>query len=324
MRVEFTYPPSKVLPSDLKRAVSKDIREALNSLVTVDDKFIVNDTAWRKNPTKGNRIVVNQAPFITNGLERYLDESLSWIRQKKIDLFSLEGDSEEVVGERGDRLQRFDAYKVFMTNEGMQLKGKTEEAKILSGRIHQRDSKGLEGLASLAFLLETHYRDRKCFALPISPDLDSQYFKESPAKTPVRVALEIETGNIASSFRSIYKLSVLFRSGEIDVGVLVTSKRKDGGATSIWPPSNRNGSLEELEKRCAFKNLDFPLILVGFMPDGIDESAPYLRANGTTYRIDGTATTKIGENTYRIGRNIAGKEIYTLVLSKKPRRKSMP
>jgi hypothetical protein len=48
MQVEYTFPSSPLVPDDVQTALVGDISSALNSLVTVDDQFIINDTIWLK------------------------------------------------------------------------------------------------------------------------------------------------------------------------------------------------------------------------------------------------------------------------------------
>jgi hypothetical protein len=107
------------------------------------------------------------------------------------------------------------------------------------------------------------------------PDL-RKYFKRVEGEAKLRVGLEFETGNIASSFRALTKLSVLFGAGQIDAGVFITSIDKPNAATRIWPTSNRNGSFQELEQRQYKKSVGLPLWEIGFAPDSFSPTAKYL------------------------------------------------
>jgi hypothetical protein len=302
MKTTFVAPTSNLVPENVYTKILSDVETALNSLQTMDGKFIVNDTIWRKKPTKNNRdtmnpVVVNQADFITSGLETYLEKHLGWRAQKSITLSDAEGGAK----------QTFDAYKDFRDVKGCKLIGIEEEGVILRDFL---DKQGAQHFADFARDLRNYYRNRSCFGL--DPKLGAYATKFSSTKgSSLRVAIEIETGNIASSFRSIYKMSALFSAGAIDVGILITSTKKKGGATSIWPVSNRNGSLEELNNRRAFANLDFPLILVGFMPDGLHKDAPYLSGDGTTYTIESIAKVTLNGVSYRKGTTPIHGEIYT-------------
>lgn len=304
MKTHFVAPTPNLVPDDTYARIISDVETALNSLQTMGGKFIVNDTLWRKKATKNNRdtmnpVVVNQADFITKGLEKYLEDHLGWCGQKSITLSDADGGAK----------QTFDAYKVFRDVEGCRLDGIEAETEILRDFL---DKQGAEHLADFARDLRNYYRNRSCFSL--DPKLDSYGGNFSSTKgNSLRVAIEIETGNIASSFRSIYKMSVLFSAGLIDVGILITSTQKQGGATSIWPVSNRNGSIEELNNRRAFANLQFPLILVGFMPDGLQKDAPYLSGDGTTYTIDPVETVTINGVSYHRGTTPIHGDIYTEV-----------
>ena len=78
----------------------------------------------------------------------------------------------------------------------------------------------------------------------------------------------IVNDNIASSFRSLYKLGFLYSESEIDAGVFITSIDKNNCATRIWPVSNRNGSFQELKQRNYKRMVVLPLWEFGFAPDG--------------------------------------------------------
>ena len=78
----------------------------------------------------------------------------------------------------------------------------------------------------------------------------------------------IVNDNIASSFRSLYKLGFLYSEFEIDAGVFITSIDKNNCATRIWPVSNRNGSFQELKQRNYKRMVVLPLWEFGFAPDG--------------------------------------------------------
>ncbi len=243
--------------------------------------------------------MVNQADFITGGIERHLERCLGWETQKVLSL-GVDGIQEE---------QKFDAYKVFRTNRGVKL------CEIEAGNLIVKkyvEKLGFLGLSDFAGKLENYYFARSCFGIS-HPYEDYRECFNHEQTSFLRVAIEIETGNIASSFRSLYKLSALFAASLIDLGVLITSSRKHEGATSIWPSSNRNGSIEELNHRRAFDNLNFPLLRVGFLPDGCSSDAPYLASNGTTYSIPTESTEVLNGVAYRVGETPVHGTIYTKV-----------
>jgi hypothetical protein len=107
----------------------------------------------------------------------------------------------------------------------------------------------------------------------------------------VRVGLEFETGNIASSFRSLYKLGFLYSEGEIDAGVFITSIDKNSCACRIWPTSNRNGSFQELKQRNYKRMVVLPLWEFGFAPDGFSETAPFLGSDGQPFTATAISKT---------------------------------
>jgi hypothetical protein len=110
------------------------------------------------------------------------------------------------------------------------------------------------------------------------------YFEPAPGPSSLRIGLEFETGNIASSFRSLNKLNLLFRKDLLDAGVFITARDKQSTATRIWPVSNRNSSFEELERRNYQEMISFPIWEFAFAPDGVSPTAPYLGRDGATYQ----------------------------------------
>ena len=127
------------------------------------------------------------------------------------------------------------------------------------------------------------------------PEKYEEILKKFFSKTlhrKIRVGLEFETGNIASSFRALSKINYLYSNGEIDFGVFITSFDKKNVATKIWPTSNRNGSFEELNKRQYKDQLTVPLLEIGFEPDKFSEEFEFLASDGTTYMPEETDIVK--------------------------------
>ena len=106
----------------------------------------------------------------------------------------------------------------------------------------------------------------------------------------MRIGLEFETGNIASSFRALYKLGFLYNEGEIDAGVFITSVDKNTCACRIWPVSNRNGSFQELNQRNYKRMVVLPLWEFGFAPDGFSDTASFLGSDGQLFAPSATST----------------------------------
>jgi hypothetical protein len=105
-------------------------------------------------------------------------------------------------------------------------------------------------------------------------------------------------------------LNFLFRKGEIDAGVFITSRDKQSTAARIWPVSNRNGSFEELERRNYRETISFPSWELSFAPDGVSQTAPYLARDGTTYEPVNTGRTEtVGGVTYEVWSG-DGKELF--------------
>jgi hypothetical protein len=128
-------------------------------------------------------------------------------------------------------------------------------------------------------------------------------------KKTMTLAVEFETGNIASSFRAANKLDYLYRAGLVDLGIFITSNDKTNCATRIWPVSNRNGSFEELEHRGFADGMAIPLWQVGFAPDSFDQLAGYLADNGTLYAMLATGQTRVINGVrYEIWHDVKGQE----------------
>lgn len=138
------------------------------------------------------------------------------------------------------------------------------------------------------FVLKVHklyyyYFSRSHFSA--SSEFAQNFFVSKSGSVKVRIGLEFETGNIASSFRALSKLNYLFSRHIIDMGVFVTSKDKSV-STKIWPTSNRNGSLEELNNREFKKEIRLPIMLAGFAPDRWDRDCAFLGKDGR-YSLQG-------------------------------------
>lgn len=251
----------KEIPHSVRNSVVSEIGTALRQIVTSNDEFIVNDTKWfqllsnRAKPT-----VMNSAKFITKLLADHL-ESLGWHTEATI------------------MNQTIDGFKEFPSKGGLRLskEGFFEIVGTAWDVTHEQE------IPSLVSNLMHKYVCRQCFDLDPNLASDKKFFVGHEGEAEIRVGFEFETGNIASSFRALSKLDTLYKKNMIDVGVFVTSIDKSTTATRIWPVSNRNGSFEELKQRNYKGNVEIPLIEIGFEPDRIDQTAPYLGDDKTTY-----------------------------------------
>lgn len=281
MKVENRDSPSEV-HSDIRNRIVSDVSASLESIVTQGDQFVVNDTLW--HAIQGQQVtptVVNSAKYITGHFKEHLDQQADWETEKKISGQTIDGYIE---------LPTPNAFQI--SKEGLLTiisnlwEGDEVDADELFSQLYQR------------------YYKRKSFLVTEKLSEYADLFTEVLEPSIVRIGLEFETGNIASSFRAFSKLSSLFRQNEIDAGIFITSKDKDTTACVIWPQSNRNGSFVELESRDYKRNISLPLYEFSFAPDSTDQNAPYLAEDKTLYTPQATdeirAWNKIDYRAYEV------------------------
>jgi hypothetical protein len=258
MQVQVRATPAEVDASVVARVV-KDVTAALQAITTVGRRFIINDTPWFwKNPQGQLRPqVVNSAKYLSKKFQDHLRDHRGWETEKSLSR------------------QDIDSYIELPCAVGYRL-DQSRLTEFLSRYATEKPEASLDDV----FL---RYVKRGCMGLaPVEPTYHS-FFVIGAATERIKIGLEFETGNIASSFRSLNKLNFLFRKGQIDAGVFITSREKTTTAARIWPASNRNGSFQELDQRNYRETISFPIWEVAFAPDGIDRSAPYLGKDGNTF-----------------------------------------
>jgi hypothetical protein len=265
----------------IDRRVCDDMASALQTITTVGNRFVVNDTAWFEERSGGGvtRTVVNHAEYLSKKVEDAL-ETHGW-------------DSQPTLSN-----QRIDGLLTTKCPGGVT----TEEEVAFRIAQNQRDGSSEDILIDKWFSkYYQRYCRRNCFHADGLPSDARSEFREVVGRVPIRVGFEFETGNIASSFRALSKLSSLFQEGEIDAGVFVTSLDKETTAARIWPTSNRNGSFEELSQRHYRENLICPLWEIAFSPDGYSKTAPYLGRDGNTYTlVPSDERRRIGETEFEV------------------------
>lgn len=285
-----TPPPFAVDDATSKR-ITNDVSAALQAITTLNDKFIVNDTVWYWVNQQGwvKPTVVNSALYLSETFEAELGRR-GWRRQETLDN------------------QRIDAYRALPASGPRYFIDRTdfpgvfaEYFRTLEGQKHSQDTlfRDLYQLLVVRGVADPSGIDRRL----------SKYLREGTAKESVGVGVEFETGNIASSFRAITKLNNLYLAGYIDLGVFVTSNDKSSCAARIWPMSNRNGSVQELENRNYLSDVGIPLWVFGFAPDGFDQNAPYLGNDQRLVRPTNTGMTKTLRNSeYEVWKMTVGGE----------------
>lgn len=255
------------LPKEILKSVKEIVYESLNGIQTQDGRFIVNDTMFfRKQRTgKITNCVMNSATFISKSFQENLSLIAGCHGETNID---------------GQKIDGFITRK--FEGVGYKVKNKNDLLKILHSYIEE---KGLDeqSVYTLFPMFYGMYVDRGMYDIRAIPESLHSYFVEKKFSTDFKIGVEFETGNVASSFRALNKLFVLFQKKEIDAGVFVTSIDKSSSATRIWPVSNRNGSFQELRQRQYMEQVSLPLVCMGFAPDGFDSNAPFLGKNRELY-----------------------------------------
>jgi hypothetical protein len=257
MKIHDRAVPTGISNEILER-IRSDVHFALNSIATVDGRFVVNDTAWFIKRGKGRitPCVMNSANFISKNFQNSLCDFRGWEKE-----LTLAG-------------QTIDNYREVSTS-GIKYRLPPDISFLEFFRKHC-EKKSPEDLRK-EFLAIWHIYV-KLGVTDLTPIDESVHrlFKKVEGQDTLKIGLEFETGNIASAFRALNKLESLFVSGQIDLGIFVTSIDKVNAAARIWPQSNRNGSFAELENRMYRNNLTVPLWEFGFEPDEFRIDAPYL------------------------------------------------
>lgn len=280
MRLTVRASPPALADAAVELKLKDDISAALRSIKTDGDDFVVNPTVWyRPGKSAATPRVANEAGFLSKTFQNSL-------------LYPASPWSIETTIEN----QTIDAYAEFQCI----VPGATIDLQSLCDWVPQGHCTALEIPARFGKFYGTHVRRSLYSADGLPEELRARAIV-APNPSVLRVGVEFETGNIASSFRALLKLNLLFRLEAIDLGVFVTSNSRNGAATVIWPASNRNGSFDELEQRRWAEVIDVPILGIGFEPDKLDVSAPILRHTGMHKSLASTAQlVKIGKKSYEV------------------------
>jgi hypothetical protein len=141
------------------------------------------------------------------------------------------GNKLEWKAEKSLSKQAIDAYKEFADDFAVFSLDEARFVDLLAAyECHHRKSSG--PLAS-----SIHIQHCLNAASTLSNDMLPfiSFFTAYKKTMTLRVAVEFETGNIASSFRAANKLDYLYRAGLVDLGIFITSNDKSNCATRIWP-----------------------------------------------------------------------------------------
>lgn len=271
MKVNIEH-DGEFIPYEILEQTKSIISKCLNSITTVGERFVINDTIHfrRQRNNKTTPCVMNSANYISKRFQETLGSIPGCQGETRIIGQNIDGCiTLEYIGE---------GYKIKDKNKLLEVLHDYMKSKNLSDDHIFRLFPMFYGM-----YVQSDFYDIK--HLPLEAQL---LFEKVPVHKIFRLGVEFETGNVASSFRALNKLFILFQSKHIDAGVFVTSTDKANAATRIWPVSNRNGSFQELKQRGFMKQISLPLICVGFAPDSFDSNAPFLGRGGSLYYIDST------------------------------------
>ncbi|NCN27294.1 hypothetical protein GW915_06930 [bacterium] len=291
MKTFIVTPGQGILPADVYDKIRDDCLFALNSITANSkEKFIVNPSIWhnlvknKKGQLNAQPRVINSADYLTKRIGKSLTE-LGWMA----------GAKEKTINN-----QRIDGY-LEIDYQGPMFKIPRESFVSFIAFLEKEIPSAIKnGDIRKAFNFYYNFYYASSWVDPKYLGIEScNYFKPTNSR-PIRIGLEFETGNIASSFRALHKLEGLFAEGLIDFGVFITSIDRANTSGKIWPLSNRNGSFEELKNRKYSENYLLPRLDIGFSPDAYSEKAKYLSHDGSLFDLEKTnSTVKIQETTFQ-------------------------
>lgn len=282
MKIHHRCSPDAVEASISARVI-RDVTRALCSITTRDDRFVVNDSPWfvKRGSGRPTPCVMNAAKFLSQTFQRILQDECHWEKHKQLAGQEIDAYVELPGAEKKHRIPAKIQFLDFFRAWCDRAEPEDIRKEFLAG-WHRFVQVGLNKLTEVPKPLRRFFEEKRNDAMPL------------------RVGLEFETGNIASSFRALDKLETLFVTGLIDYGVFITSINKEHAAARIWPPSNRNGSFAELENRDYRRNRTVPLWEFGFEPDEFDDSAPFFNNTALYEPAPTKRTVKFAGVTYEV------------------------
>lgn len=278
------------LPPQILESAVNIITSCLNNIKTTEDSFIVNDLVHfrRQRNQRITPCVMNSATYISKKFQSNLDE-----------IEGCKGET-QIIGQDIDGL-----IKLRYRGHGYIIRDKNRLLEVIHKYIALKNLP-LDSVFKLFPMFYGMYVQSDFYDISHLPLETHILFDRVDVDREFTLGVEFETGNVASSFRALNKLFVLFQSKHIDAGIFVTSIDKANSATRIWPVSNRNGSFQELKQRDFMRQVSLPLICIGFAPDGFDRNAPFLGRNGSLYQLESTNTY---DGPYEICRGEEGEDI---------------
>ena len=271
MKIKLEHDGEFIPPAVLHKSI-EIISSCLQNIVTCDHGFIINDTIHfrRQRNNKVTPCVMNSANYISKRFQSNLGKIEGCRGETKI----IEQDIDGII-------------TCQYSGTGYKIRDKNKLLEVLHNYIKSRNLP-LDSVYTLFPMFYGMYVQSDIYDIAHLPSTDQKLFDEVRVDKTFKLGVEFETGNVASSFRAINKLFILFQAGHIDAGIFVTSTDKTSSATRIWPVSNRNGSFQELRQRNFMKQISLPLICIGFAPDGFDRNGPFLGRTGSLYHLQNT------------------------------------
>lgn len=268
-------------PAVRDEAISK-ITTCLQNIKTTQNEFVVNDTLYFRKQRNGKTTtcVMNSASYISSRFQSNLAMLPGCKGETVIDDQNIDG-----------------MIKVNYSGIGHRIRDKNKVLEVIHDYINSSELPE-DRVFTLFPMFYGMYVNSSFYDISMLPEEAKDLFEEVEVSGEFRLGVEFETGNVASSFRALNKLFILFQNKQIDAGVFVTSTDKANCATRIWPVSNRNGSFQELRQRRYEGQISLPLICMGFAPDRFDRQAAFLGRTGlytpkTTGKRDETGAYEI-------------------------------
>lgn len=256
-----------LIPEAVRNDVINKVTESLESIITINNQFIVNDTIFfRQQPSKKiTPCVMNKASYMSGRFQSTLEKLPNCQAETILNKQAIDG-----------------LITVDYQGYGYTIQDRNRILEVIHDFMEQ-EALPQSSIHTLFPMFYGMYVERGIYSIESLPEKHKDLFKKEVINKKFKIGVEFETGNIASSFRAINKLFVLFQNGDVDAGVFITSSDKGNCATRIWPVSNRNGSFQELKQRNYQEQISLPLIGIGFTPDGFSRETPFLGKNGKTY-----------------------------------------
>jgi len=280
MRIKLEH-DGQFLPPKIRDKAIDIVSNCLKAITTSGNDFVINDSLYyRKQRTgKVTTCVMNSATYISKNFQDNL------------------GSIDGCFGETPLNGQNIDGLiAIDFTSDGYRIRDRDKLLEVLHLYIEEQGLPS-NSIYTLFPMFYGMYVDKGLYDISCLPESTKGLFTPSSNTTKFRLGVEFETGNVASSFRALNKLFVLFQQRYIDAGVFVTSTDKPNSSTRIWPVSNRNGSFQELRQRRYMEQISLPVICIGFAPDRFDSNAQFLGKRLNLYSP--TATGRMDDSRTR-------------------------